>query len=80
MSVTEPHKRKATDLKTGESSVILAFSNPEMSSQFLEIGCRPKSSIRLVRKGPGKKILYFHINGHAFAFREEEASHIILKY
>ena len=80
MSASNIHKRKATDLKPGESSVISEFSNEEMSSKFLEIGCRPKSSIRLVRKGPGRKTLYFQINNHAFAFREEEASHIILKY
>lgn len=80
MSNTETHKRKATSLKPGESSVILEFTNDLMSSKFLEIGCRPKSSIRLIRKGPGGKTLYFHVNGHAFALREEEASHIVLKY
>ena len=80
MSATDTNKRRATDLKPGESSVISEFANPEISSQFLEIGCRPRSAIRLIRKGPGKKTLYFHVNGHAFAFREEEASHIILKY
>jgi Fe2+ transport system protein FeoA len=77
---TGTHKRRATSLKSGESSVILEFANEEMSSKFLEIGCLPKSSIRLIRKGPGGKTMYFHVNGHAFALREEEASHIILKY
>ena len=80
MDVTDIHKRNATHLKLGESSVILEFSNEEMSSKFLEIGCRPKSPIQLVRKGPGGKTMYYKVNGHAFALREEEATHIILKY
>lgn len=74
------NKRKASSLKPGESSIISEFSNDLMSSKFLEIGCRPKSSIQLVRKGPGGQTLYFLINGHAFAFRKEEAAHIILKF
>ena len=80
MKDSNTHKRRATDLKPKESSVILEFGSEEMSSQFLEIGCRPKSSIQLIRKGPGGKTLYFLVNGHAFAFRTEEAAHIILKY
>lgn len=80
MSNSDTHKRRATSLKSGESSVILEFSNEVMSSKFLEIGCRPKSAIRLVRKGPGGQTLYFLVDGHAFALRYEEASHIILKY
>lgn len=74
------HKRRATDLKPKESGIILGFANPEMSSQFVEIGCRPQCSIEFVRKGPGGKTLYYLVNGHAYAFRFEEAAHIILKY
>lgn len=80
MSQTETNKRRATSLSPGENSVILEFANEIMSSKFLEIGMRPKSSIQLIRKGPGGKTLYFVVNGHAFALREEEASHIVLKY
>ena len=72
--------RNATNLKLGESSIIEGFDTEEFSAKFLEIGCLPKASIKLIRRGPAGKTVYLQVNGNAFAFREEEASHIILKY
>lgn len=80
MSQSNSHKRRATDLKVGESSVIDSFENEAFSSQFLEIGCLPNAPVQLVRKGPAGKTMYLKVNGHAYAFRKEEASHIILKF
>ncbi|UTW67470.1 ferrous iron transport protein A [bacterium SCSIO 12643] len=80
MKNTNINKRRATDLKIGESSVIDSFENEEFSSQFLEIGCLPNAPVELVRKGPAGQTLYLRVNGHAYAFRKEEASHIILKF
>jgi Fe2+ transport system protein FeoA len=34
----------------------------------------------LIRKDPAGKALYLKVNGHAYAFRKEEADHIILKF
>ena len=72
--------RRATDLKLGESSVIKEFENEQISAMFLEIGCLPKSPIRLIRKGPAGKTMYLRVNGNAFALRKEEAAQIILKF
>lgn len=80
MSKTQSHIRKATDLKLGESSVIKEFENEQISAKFLEIGCLPKSAIRLIRKGPAGRTMYLRINGNAFALRKEEAAQIILKF
>lgn len=80
MNTTNTYKRRATDLKLGESSVIERFESEAFSSQFLEIGCLPKSPIQLIRKDPSGQTMYLKINGQAFAFRKEEAAHIVLKY
>ena len=80
MSTSSTYQRKATDLKLGESSVIKAFENEEISAKFIEIGCLPKSPIRLIRKGPAGRTMYLRINGNAFALRQEEAAQIILKF
>ncbi len=80
MSISKTHIRKATDLKLGESSVIKGFENEHISAKFMEIGCLPKSPIRLIRKGPAGKTMYLRINGNAFALRQEEAAQIILKF
>jgi Fe2+ transport system protein FeoA len=80
LSKSNTHIRKATDLKLGESSVIKEFENEAISAMFLEIGCLPKSPIRLIRKGPAGKTMYLRINGNAFALRKEEASQIVLKF
>lgn len=79
MKESNSEERRATDLKSGESSVISHFESDGYSSQFLEIGCRPNAPIELVRLGPGKTV-YLRVSGHAYAFRHEEASQIILKY
>lgn len=80
MSKSNSYIRKATDLKLGESSVIKEFENEKISAMFLEIGCLPKSPIRLIRKGPAGRTMYLRINGNAFALRKEEAAQIILKF
>jgi Fe2+ transport system protein FeoA len=80
LNQTNTHKRRATDLKVGESSVIDRFENEAFSSQFLEIGCLPNAPVQLIRKDPAGKALYLKVNGHAYAFRKEEADHIILKF
>lgn len=80
MSSHTINKKRATDLKIGESGVIDHFENEEFSAQFLEIGCLPNALVELVRKGPAGQTLYLRVNGNAYAFRKEEASHIILKF
>jgi Fe2+ transport system protein FeoA len=80
LSNSKIYQRNATDLKLGESSVIKAFENEEISSKFIEIGCLPKSPIRLIRRGPAGRTMYLRINGNAFALRKEEASQILLKF
>jgi len=80
LNTTKTHIRKATDLKLGESSVIKEFENEQISAKFLEIGCLPKSAIRLIRRDPAGKTMYMRINGNAFALRQEEAAQIILKF
>lgn len=80
MNKTTSHIRKATDLKIGESSVIASFDTEEMSAKFMEIGCLPKSPIKLIRKDPAGKTMYLRISGVAFALRKEEANQIVLKF
>lgn len=80
MGETAQIMKTAIELKIGESSVIDHFNGSDISSQFVGIGCLPKSAIQLIRKGPGGKTMYFIINGSAFALRTEEAKNIILKY
>lgn len=70
--------RIATGLSLGETNTIFSFTNEMMSAKFLEMGCCPSSSIRLVRKGIRGMTYYFMINGYAFAMRKEEAAQIIL--
>lgn len=76
----EVKKRNATHLKPGESSLISRFSNAQISSQFLELGCLPNASIELVRLGPMGSTYYMKINNQPYAFRKEEAAQILLKY
>ena len=80
MNKTTTQIRKATDLEIGESSVIASFDTAEISAKFMEIGCLPKSPIKLIRKGPAGKTMYLRISGIAFALRREEANQIILKF
>ncbi len=68
-----------SDLKKGETAIIIDVSSNEIPLKLLEMGCLPGSSVKLVQTAPFSDPMHLNINGSHLAIRKETAIHILIE-
>lgn len=63
----------------GVSGLIERFTNEQLAGKLLDIGVRPGSRLRIIRKDPFGGCWYVKIDRHCIALRKQELACIILK-
>ena len=69
----------ATTFKIGTTGTITRFTNEDLAGKLLDIGVRPGSRLRLIRKGPLGGSWYVKIDRHCLALRKQELACILIK-
>ena len=67
------------DLKTGQKAFIRSFSNDELSSRLMEMGCLPGETLSLSRTAPLGCPLAIHIAGYELSLRRDEADSVLVE-
>jgi ferrous iron transport protein A len=67
------------DLKTGQKAFIRSFSNDELSSRLMEMGCLPGETLSLSRTAPLGCPLAIHIAGYELSLRRDEAASVLVE-
>lgn len=71
--------RTIFDLKSNESALALAFTDPALAGKLTAMGVLPGARIELVRPAPFGEAYYVKVDGVRLALREEEAASILLE-
>jgi len=67
------------DLKKGQKAFIRSFSNDELSSRLLEMGCLPGETLSLSRTAPLGCPLAINIAGYELSLRRDEAASVLVE-
>lgn len=67
------------DLKTGQKAFIRSFSNDELSSRLMEMGCLPGETLSLSRTAPLGCPLAIHVAGYELSLRRDEAASVLVE-
>lgn len=73
------HSNAASNFVAGMSGTIDRFTNENLAGKLLDIGIRPGSRLRIVRKGPFGRSWYVKIDRHCVALRKQELACIMIK-
>lgn len=71
--------RTIFDLKSNESALALAFTDPALAGKLTAMGVLPGARIELVRPAPFGEAYYVKVDGVRLALRKEEAASILLE-
>lgn len=74
-----PRNTAAINFKEGMSGIIDRFTNENLAGKLLDIGIRPGSMLRIIRKGPFGGSWYVKIDRHCVALRKQELACIMIK-
>lgn len=74
-----PRTTVAAEFTVGMSGVIERFTNENLAGKLLDVGVRPGSVLRIVRKSPFGRCWYVKIDRHCVALRREELACILIK-
>ncbi|TXF88242.1 ferrous iron transport protein A [Neolewinella aurantiaca] len=74
-----PRSTAASHFVAGMSGTIERFTNENLACKLLDIGVRPGSRLRLVRKGPFGGSWYVKIDQQCLALRKQELACILIK-
>ncbi len=74
-----PRSTVASNFVAGMSGTIERFTNENLAGKLLDIGIRPGSRLRIVRKGPFGGSWYVKIDRHCVALRKQELACIMIK-
>ena len=74
-----PRNAVASHFSVGMSGVIERFTNENLAGKLLDIGVRPGSMLRIIRKGPFGRSWYVKIDRHCVALRKQELACIKIK-
>jgi len=74
-----PRSTAASLFVAGMSGTIERFTNENLAGKLLDIGVRPGSRLRIVRKGPFGSCWYVKIDRHCVALRRRELACILIK-
>lgn len=71
--------RPTSLLRAGLSGTIERFANDQLAGKLLDIGVRPGSRLRVIRRAPFGGGWYVKIDRHCLALRGEELACILIK-
>ena len=74
-----PRSTVAAHFTVGMSGTIERFTNENLAGKLLDIGVRPGSRLRVVRRGPLGACWYCKIDRHCVALRKQELACIMIK-
>lgn len=74
-----PRTAAASHFTVGTTGVIERFTNENLACKLLDIGVRPGSVLRIVRKAPFGRSWYVKIDRHCIALRKQELACILIK-
>ena len=74
-----PVPAAASLFKVGQSGTIERFTNESLAGKLLDIGVRPGSRLRVVRKSPFGGSWYVKIDRQCLALRKKELACIMVK-
>lgn len=74
-----PRNIAASHFDVGTAGTIERFTNENLAGKLLDIGVRPGSRLRIIRKGPFGGSWYVKIDRHCMALRKQELACIMIK-
>jgi|GEM_PF-1660249 len=74
-----PRSTVASNFVAGMSGTIERFTNENLAGKLLDIGVRPGSRLRIIRKGPFGGCWYVKIDRQCVALRKKELACILIK-
>ncbi|MEM9931475.1 MAG: FeoA family protein [Bacteroidota bacterium] len=74
-----PQNTAASNFTIGMAGTIERFTNEQLAGKLLDIGVRPGSRLRIIRKGPFGGSWYVKIDRHCVALRKQELACIMIK-
>lgn len=77
MSINIPDT--ASDLQANRTGIIQRFTNEQLATKLLDIGVKPGSRLRLIRKSPFGGSWYVKVDRQCVALRREELACIIVQ-
>jgi ferrous iron transport protein A len=67
------------ELKKGQRAIVRSFTNDQLSSKLIEMGCLPGEEIMLSKTAPLGCPLAINIAGYELSLRRDEASTVIIE-
>ncbi len=74
-----PRNTVASNFVAGMSGTIERFTNENLAGKLLDIGVRPGSRLRIIRKSPFGSSWYVKIDRQCVALRKQELACILIK-
>ena len=71
--------RSLADLKKGQKAIVRSFTNDNLSSKLIEMGCLPGETVKLANIAPFGDPIAIEVSGYLLSLRKEEASTVIVK-
>lgn len=68
------------ELKQGQTALIKSFTNLELSSRLMEMGCLPGETVKLSKAAPLGCPMAIFISGYELSLRKEEAESVIVEF
>lgn len=67
------------ELKKGQKAVIKSFTNEQLSSKLIEMGCLPGELVKLSKVAPLGSPIAISISGYELSLRREEAASVLIE-
>ncbi len=67
------------ELKKGQKAVIRSFTNEQLSSKLIEMGCMPGELVKLSKIAPFGNPIAISILGYELSLRTEEAASVVIE-
>lgn len=71
---------KLSDIKLGETAIIVSFSDDDISENLMKMGCIPGEKISPERIAPLGDPIVFEVSGYHLSMRRAEAEKVMVKY
>jgi ferrous iron transport protein A len=66
-------------LKKGQKAVIISFTNEQLSSRLIDMGCMPGEQVVLSRTAPLGCPFAINISGYELSLRKEDAASVLIE-
>jgi ferrous iron transport protein A len=73
------HPHTLADLHLGEKAVIDSFTDQDVSSKLLEMGCLPGEVVELRNVAPLGDPIAIYVSGYMLGMRRSEAASVVIR-